>query len=108
MTLATDIAAIYADLLAAGLMTETVTVTTDGTSKECTAIIRYGQGDDYKGSEGYGTRATLRIQSQGENGIAAVTKKTTITIGTETWRVIGADRATTGREWIIQANKVGG
>ena len=108
MTLAADLAAIYADLLEAGLMTETVEVTTDGVAKECIAIIRYGQGDDYKGSEGYGTRATMRIQAQGDNGIEAVTKKTTITIGSDTWRVIGADRSTTGREWIIQANKVGG
>ena len=108
MTIETDIPYLYSDLLAAGLMTETVTVTTDGVARECTAIIRYGQGDDYKGSEGYGTRATMRIQAQGDDGIGTVTKKTTIAIGSDTWRVIGADRSTTGREWIIQANKVGG
>lgn len=107
MTLATDIADIYADLLAAGLSTETVTVTTGLTVNTCTAIIRYGKGDEYKGANGYGVNATLRIQAQGDDGVANVTGKTVITIGTTTWRVIGADKSSTGLEWIIQANKVG-
>jgi hypothetical protein len=107
MTLATDIADIYADLLAAGLMTETVMVTTGLTVNTCTAIIRYGKGDEYKGADGYGVNATLRIQAQGDDGVTSVTGKTVITIGTTTWRVIGADKSSTGLEWTIQANKVG-
>jgi hypothetical protein len=107
MTLATDIAAMYADLLAAGLMTETVTVTTGLTVNSCTAIIRYGKGDEYKGADGYGINAMLRIQAQGSEGVASVTGKTVITIGSATWRVVNADKSATGLEWIIQVNKVG-
>jgi hypothetical protein len=108
MTLASDIAAIYNDLLAAGLSTETVTVTTGATSKSVPAIIRYGKGDEYKGADGYGVNAMLRIQAQGDSGVTTVTNKTIITIGSATWRVIGADKSSTGLEWIVQANKVGG
>jgi hypothetical protein len=106
MTLASDIADIYADMVEAGLSTDTVTVTTDGVPSSCTAIIRYGKGDEYKGSDGYGVNATLRIQAQGDVGVATITRKTTITIAADTWRVIGADKSSTGLEWIIQANKV--
>jgi len=108
MTLASDIADSYADLLEAGLSTETVTVTTGLASKSCTAILRYGKGDQYKGADGFGVNATLRIQSQGERGVETITNKSMITIGTVNWRVIKADRSSTGLEWIIEANKVTG
>jgi len=108
MTLAADISAIYTDLLAAGLSTETITVTTGATSKSVPAILRYGKGDEYKGADGYGVNATLRIQAQGDDGVETITGKTTIVIGTATWRVIGADKSSTGLEWIVQVNKVGG
>jgi hypothetical protein len=106
MTMASDIAAMYADLLAAGIATVTVTVTTGLVSNSCTAIIRYGKGDEYKGSSSYGVNAALRIQCQGDAGVATITGKTTITIGTETWRVINADKSSSGLEWIIEANEV--
>ena len=106
MTLETDIAAIYQDLLSAGLATQMVKVTTGAASKDVPAIISYGKGDQYKGADGYGVNATLRIQAQGEAGVETVTKKTTITIRTDTWRVIGADKSATGLEWIVQVNKV--
>ena len=106
MTLAADIAAIYADLLEAGLSTETVTVTTGLVTTTCTAIIKYGKGDEFKGADGYGVNATLRIQAQGDVGASTITRKTQITIGSDIWKVIAADKSSTGLEWIIQANMV--
>lgn len=105
MTLAAELAAIYADLLEAGLMTETVNVTTDDVIRACTAIIRYGKGDQYKGADGYGVKATLRLQAQGDAGIDTINRKTAITIGADTWRVTGADKSASGLEWIVQVNR---
>lgn len=106
MTLAADVAAMYQDLLSSGLSTEMVTVTTSGAGKTVPAIISYGKGDKYKGADAFGVVATLRIQAQGDQGVETITKKTAITIRTETWRVIDADKSPSGLEWIVQVNKV--
>lgn len=106
MTTAADVAYMYNDLLAAGLATRMVKVTTGAVSKDVPAIISYGKGDQYKGADSYGVKATLRIQAQGEQGVETVTKKTVIAIGAEIWGVIGVDKSPSGLEWIVQVNKV--
>jgi len=105
MTTPADVAYMYEDLLAAGLATRMVKVTTGAASKDVPAIISYGKGDKYKGADSFGVAATLRIQAQGEQGVETITKKTSIIIGTETWRVIDADKSASGLEWIVQVNK---
>jgi hypothetical protein len=106
MTTPADVAYMYQDLLASGLSTGMVTVTTAGAVKTVPAIIRYGKGDKYKGADGFGVVATLRIQAQGDQGVELITKKTEITIGAGIWRVIDADKSASGLEWIVQVNKV--
>ncbi len=76
-----------------------------GTPKTIPAIIDYGQGDQYQGSNSYGINATMQIQASGDDGIETVTNRDTVTIGTETWGVIGARKINDGLEWEIEINK---
>ena len=76
-----------------------------GEAKTIPAIIDYGRGDEYQGSNSYGINATMQIQASGDDGIASVTNRDTVTIGTETWAVIGARKINDGLEWEVEINK---
>lgn len=66
------------------------------------ARIRHGQGDEYQGANSYGVSATMSVMA---SDIPTVTNKDTVTIGTETWGVIGAQKSSNGLQWEIQINK---
>jgi hypothetical protein len=74
-----------------------------GGAKAIDAIVTYGEGDQYKGADSYGVRATLRVKA---SDIVQPARSDEVTIGTDRWIVIGADPNDDGREWIVQANKV--
>lgn len=76
-----------------------------GAAKTIPAILTYGEGDEYRGSNSYGVNATMQIQATGDDGITSVTNKDTVTIGTETWAVIGARKINDGLEWEVEINK---
>jgi len=100
--MAADLAAIFYNT---DDFAESVTYTpADATpAKTISAIIDYGQGDEYKGADSYGVRAVIRVQA---SEIAQPARKDEVTIGTDTWVVIGADLIADGLEWIIEVNKV--
>lgn len=74
-----------------------------GAAKPLIAIVNRGEGDEYKGADSYGVRATMRVMV---SDIAQPVRSDEVTIGTERWIVIGADPNESGDEWIVQINKV--
>ncbi|OPY15243.1 MAG: hypothetical protein A4E66_00162 [Syntrophus sp. PtaB.Bin001] len=76
-----------------------------GTAKVIPAIIDYGKGDEYQGSNSYDVNATMQIQAVGDDGITVVTNKDVVTIGVDTWNVIGARKINDGLEWEIEINR---
>lgn len=74
-----------------------------GSALTIPAIVDTGQGDEYRGADSYGVRATIRVKA---SDIAQPARSDELTIGTGRWIVIGADPNEDGLEWIIQANKV--
>jgi len=76
-----------------------------GSAKTVPAIIDFGKGDDYRGSNSYDINATMRVQASGDDGVETVTNKDSVTIGSDTWGVIGARKIGDGLEWEIELNK---
>jgi hypothetical protein len=102
MTFAEDAAAMTEELYAE--FSETVTYKPVGAeAKSANAIIEYGKGDEYKGADSYGVRAIMRVCL---SEIAQPGRKDEVTIGTDIWVVIGADRSSDGLEWIVEINKI--
>jgi hypothetical protein len=99
--LASDLASVFFNT---DEFAESVTYTRDGYFPETVkAIIDYGQGEEYQGSDSYGVNATMNVMV---SEIETVTNKDTVVIGTDTWGVIGARKINDGLEWEIQINKV--
>jgi len=84
-------------------ITYTVVGTSPDTSLSIRAVIDYGQGDEYRGADSYGVRATMRVKA---SDVSQPARSDEVTIGTERWIVIGADPNEDGLEWIVQINKV--
>lgn len=79
---------------------ESVTYTpSGGTAKVINAIVTYGEGEEYKGADAYNIEATMEIQANATNGIATVGVGDSITIGTDTWKVIDAKKISDGLMW---------
>lgn len=74
-----------------------------GVEKNINVIATYGEGDQYKGSDSYGVRCTMRLKA---SDVAQPARSDEVTIGTQRWIVIGAELGEDGLEWIVQANKV--
>lgn len=76
-----------------------------GTAKTIPAIIDFGAGDQYQGSNSFGINATMRAQAAGDDGLTTVTTQDTVTIGSDSWGVVGARKIGDGLEWEIEINK---
>jgi hypothetical protein len=84
-----------------------VVYTQTGSSPKISTTIKahviYGEGDEYRGADQYGVRAQVRVKA---GDIAQPQKGDEITIGADTWIVIGeAERVEDGLEWTIPINK---
>jgi di/tripeptidase len=102
-TFAEDVAAMTEDLYAEFAEPITYTPADATPARTIKAIIDYGSGDEYKGADSYGIRATMRVQA---SELEQLARKDEFTIDGATWVVIGADLSADGLEWIISINKV--
>ena len=62
-------------------------------------IITYGEGEDYQGADALNIEAIMEILANSTSGVATVGVGDSVTIGTETWKVIGAEKVSDGLIW---------
>lgn len=70
--------------------------------KTIKAIITYGEGDEYRGANSYGVKATMTCMV---SDVSQPTNKDTVSIDGVTWGVVGANKINDGLEWKIELNK---
>jgi hypothetical protein len=77
----------------------------NGSTESILAIVSYGKGSEYKGSDISAVRATIRVQV---SDVSEVEDNHTILIGAVSWGVVAGDYSlsSSGLEWIININKV--
>jgi hypothetical protein len=79
---------------------ESVTYTpSGGAGTTIKAIIDYGSGENYRGADALHTEGVMLIQANATYGVETVAVGDTVTIDTESWRVVDAEKIDDGLIW---------